>query len=154
MSICSDDYYNPCIRKGKHKPKHKKQKKYEAKVQKTNLIRPKRGKLVSTNYDSSSNNCEAMIKNMIQILKKGNESEWDDDYESLYTHIFRFTKDDEIEKQYNAIQRTFYDCNWYEPYYDDYDDYTVYSRYNYYDEYDEREYRYECFKDQLRWQRW
>lgn len=152
MSMCSEPSpyesfeYNPCIRKGKHKPKYKKQKKYEAKVQKTNLIRPKRGKSLSTNYDSLFNNCDIMIKNMIKILKKRNEAEWDDDYESLYTHIFRFTKDDEIEKLYNAIQHTIYENN----FYDSYDDYDYYSSSNYYDDYDDYEYRCQCFKYMFR----
>jgi len=138
MSICSEfkyEYaeYNPCIRKGKHKPKHKKVKKYEAKVQKTNLIRPKRGKLVSTNCDSNVNNCNTMIKNMIIILKKQNEDDWDDDYDSLYTHIFRFTKDEDLEKNYNSIQESITINKYYDNYdYDDYDDDYYEYRYSYF----------------------
>jgi hypothetical protein len=143
MSICSEDNdvhyesfeYNPCIRKGKHKPVHKKQKKYEAKVQKMNLIRPKRGKLISTNCDSIINNSAELIDNMIKILKSEDELKWDEDYEALYTHIFRFKKDDDLDKNYTKIKLKIYEneCN---DKYDDYDDY----------DHDYYEYRYSCFR--------
>lgn len=144
MSICSDPSpyeafeYNPCIRKGKHKPVYKKQKKYEAKVQKTNLIRPKRGKLISNNADSSVTTNNEMFNNMVKLLNTGNELEWDNDYEFLYNYTFRFEKNEELEKKYQSIQHKIVENEWayaYDNYYDEYYD-------DYYDDYDYRYSRY------------
>ena len=149
MSICSDQdhyesfEYNPCIRKGKHKPVYKKQKKYEAKVQKTNLIRPKRGKLISNNADSSVTTNNEMFNNMVKLLNTGNELEWDNDYEFLYNYTFRFEKNEELEKKYQSIQQKILENKWAdaydEYYYDDYDDYDYRSSRYYY----KRRYRYD-----------
>ena len=131
-----DDYeYNPCIRKGKHKPVYKKQKKYEAKVQKTNLIRPKRGKLIGNNMDSIVNTKYEMFNNMIKILYAENELDWDNDYEFLYNYTFRFEKNEELEKKYQSIQQKILENKWadaYDDYYDDYYDDCDYSYRRYY----------------------
>ncbi len=109
MSICSDTNsydsveYNPCIRKGKHKPKHKKQKNYQAKIQKINLIRPKRHKLVD-NCDTIYNSKE-LFNELVSILKRGKVLEWNDDYDLLYTQVFKLKDDKEFEDNYNNIQR-------------------------------------------------
>jgi hypothetical protein len=128
--------YNPCIRKGKHKPKHKKQKKYEAKVQKTNLIRPKRGKLISNNADSSVTTNTEMFNNMVKLLNTGNELDWDNDYEFLYNYTFRFEKNEELEKKYQSIQTKITQNK----FYDDYEDYDYEDDYE--DDYDYRSSRY------------
>lgn len=151
MSICSilsNKYdlveYNPCIRKGKHKPKHKKQKKYEAKVQKTNLIRTKCHKIFSENYDTIYNNKE-LYNDLITILKGKKTEEWNDDYEFLYSQVFHLENDKELQECYLDIQRCIQETKMYEEYYDYDDDY---------------EFRYKCFKDQMRrsrgsrWSRW
>jgi hypothetical protein len=88
MSNCFDDKYTsfeytPCIRKGKHKPKHKKKIKYEAKIQKTNLIHPIRHKLVSENFDIIYHNKE-IPNDLIQILLNKNATKWKDEYEFRY----------------------------------------------------------------------
>lgn len=109
MSICSDTNpydsveYNPCIRKGKHKPKHKKQKKYEAKIQKINLNQPKRHKLAN-NCDTVYNSKE-LFNELVSILKHGKVLEWNDDYDLLYTQVFKLNNDKELEENYNNIQR-------------------------------------------------
>jgi hypothetical protein len=140
MSICSEEYYNPCIRKGKHKPKHKKQKKYEAKVQKTNLIRPKRLKIISENCYTNYNNKE-LYNDLITILKGKKTKEWNDDYEFLYSQVFYLENDKELQECYLDIQRYIEETKLYEEYYD-------------YDDYDDYDFRYQCFKDQMQESRW
>jgi hypothetical protein len=130
MSIYSEDYYNPCIRKGKHKPIYKKQKKYEAKVQKTNLIRPKRVKLISNNWDSIINNNKGVFDNMVKILMTENEQDWNDEYEFLYIYTFHRIIDDELEEKYTKIKLAIYENEQYDKYNDYYDDYEdEYERY-------------------------
>lgn len=126
--------YNPCIRKGKHKPKHKKQKKYESKIQKTNLIRPTRHKLVSENFDIIYHNNE-IPNDLIKILLNKNATKWNDEYDFLYNHIFHLEDNKELEQYYLDIQRYIHEE--YEKSYDEYD------------EYEEYEFRYQCFKDQM-----
>ena len=131
MSICSTNSryesfeYNPCIRKGKHKIIYKKLKKYEAKVQKMNLIRPKRGKLISNKYDLITSTNSEMFKNMIKILENTNELEWNEDYDFLFKYTFRFAIDDELEKKYAGIQQNIIENKLYQDYedYEDYEDY-------------------------------
>lgn len=145
MSIYSDQdhyesfEYNPCIRKGKHKPVYKKQKKYEAKVQKTNLIRPKRGKLISNNMDSSVSTNKEMFNSMLKILDSKKELEWDNDYEFLYNYTFRFEKDEELEKKYQYIQQKILENKWADAYDEYYRDY-------YEDEYEYNSYRYRSYR--------
>lgn len=108
MSIISEDKYsafeyNPCIRKGKHKSQHKIQKKYKAKVQKTNLIRPKRYKIVSEICDTVYNNKE-LFNELLIILKDKNIKKWNDDCELLYNQVFRLENDVELQKYYLDIQ--------------------------------------------------
>jgi hypothetical protein len=123
MSVCSDNYYeqfeyNPCIRKGKHKPIYKKQKKYEAKIQKTNLIQPKRAKLV--NYLDSIINSQLLLNQVVEILKKKSTDEWNDEYEYIYS-IYRLSENEELSNNYKSIQSELEEREYYDNY-DDYDD--------------------------------
>lgn len=115
--------YNPCIRKGKYKLKIKKVKKYEAKVQKINLVRSKRGKLIgNSNHDAIISTSKELIDNMIKILMEETIYKWDDDYESLYSHICREKKNEELENKYINIKLKI-DAYRYGDDYDNYDDY-------------------------------
>lgn len=108
MSISSVEYddmndecsfeYNPCIRKGKHKIVHKKQKKYEAKVQKMNLIRTKRHKAIYNDgvlilLDSSA------LNDLITILKDNDTSRWNETHEHLYTNVYKLYEDETYKTQ-------------------------------------------------------
>lgn len=123
-----DSYeYNPCIRKGKHKPKHKKQKKYQAKIQKTNLIRPKRHKL--TNDTLITN--QKLFNELSTILLASDTTQWNEDYEQLYRYVFKLEKNVDYALLYNEIQVKII-----EDQYDDYDDDDWYESYKYRYRYD------------------
>lgn len=141
MSVCSEPSpydsfeYNPCIRKGKHKPKYKKQKKYEAKVQKTNLIRTKRHKVIYSDGYVEQND-PSKLKILINILQTTDWGSWTDDYEHLYTNIYKLYEDETFKAQYNKIQEELYYSNYddyYDDYYDDMDSYHSFCRWVYRD---------------------
>lgn len=112
---CLSFEYNPCIRKGKYKPVYKKQKKYEAKSQKMNLICSQRHKLIDeTRIDSKS-----MYNEVINILNKGLYSEWNDNYYYLYTQVYHLDNDKELAKKYQKILIDIQDIELYKLY-DDY----------------------------------
>lgn len=82
---------NPCIRKGKYKSTYKKHNKYEAKIQRVNLIRSKRDKLLINNWHTNINNNKLFIisndtniKEMIKILRENDIYKWDNEYEMIY----------------------------------------------------------------------
>lgn len=121
--------YNPCIRKGKHKPKFKKQKKYLAKIQKINLIRPKRAKIINNNYDSHIFS-QYQVNKIINILQKAIWEEWDSNYEFIY-NLYKLSEDTELANNYNTIQEKLYEYNYDEE--DYYDDYNEWCRYDWID---------------------
>lgn len=128
---CLSFEYNPCIRKGKHKPVYKKQKKYEAKVQRMNLIRPKRGKIINNNLYEIYTSNKDIYKELIDILKSGKHTQWNEDYYYLYKCVFHLDNDKELVEKYNKIL-----CDieqdkideFYEEY-EEYEDYRWYGRY-------------------------
>jgi hypothetical protein len=113
--------YNPCIRKGKHKPKHKKQKKYEAKVQKMNLIRSKNHKVIYNDPAVFIYN-ESTLKSLLEILKTKNTYDWNDDYEYQYTSIYKLGDIKEYAEQYEALQLALDYENLQDDYDNNYDD--------------------------------
>jgi hypothetical protein len=130
MSICSEDYYNPCIRKGKHKPVYKKQKKYEAKAQKKNRIQPLTHKIhnVNTIY---SEHIHTKLDDLIKILKECKITEWSSDYEDYYQNHHCY-ENETLASQYDTLQTAIIQDE-YDKYYDDYEDrwerWTRYDRY-------------------------
>jgi hypothetical protein len=98
---CSVEY-NPCIRKGKHKPKHKKQKKYEAKVQKMNLIRSKNHKIIYADLMVTVP-ASTLIDELLEILKDTNTELWKDEHEQLYTY-YHLNDIEKYKKQYDVLQ--------------------------------------------------
>jgi hypothetical protein len=95
--------WNPCIRKGKHKPKHKKQKNYEAKVQKMNLIRSKNYKAVESD-STTVVYTEHTLNEMLEVLKTMDIYNWTDDYENLYKNVYCLNEIDKYQSQYIALQ--------------------------------------------------
>ena len=126
--------WNPCIRKGKHKPKHKKQKKHEAKIQKTNLIRSKTYKLLNSEIAYFADD-KKVFDNLVRILKTSSTAEWNEDCELLYTSIYHMDRVEEYQKLYDNLQTAkaneeYYAlCATYEEYDDDY--YDRYEEYKY-----------------------
>lgn len=115
-----DIEYNTCIRKGKHKPKHIKHKRYEAKVQKINLIRSKRHKFVYDNYDARITN-QKLFDELIQVLGTKDASKWNDEYETLSIYVFKLETNTEYVRLYNdmqnKIEEDYYDEDWCERHY-------------------------------------
>ena len=108
----SDTKYNPCIRKGKRKPKYvKKLKKYEAKAQKMNLIRSKTFKVINDNLSTPVHD-ETKFKALLEILKTKNIYKWNTDFEYLYTTSYKLCDIEEYVKQYEALQTAINDDNY------------------------------------------
>ena len=125
--------YNPCIRKGKNKPKHKKQKKYEAKVQKMNLIRPKTDKILSNDINAIVNT-KVILNELLELLKTKDTERWNDSHTYLYENIYHLNKIELYTNQYNSLQAAIQDeliSKLYEDYYEDYYE-RQYIRYRYY----------------------
>ena len=96
-----DDYeYNPCIRKGKHKPKHKKQKNYIAKVQR---MYPQEGKYTYDDYVALLTD-KTVYNEVVNILKKADAHNWNDDYENLYQNIYKLYEVPEMKSAYDQLQ--------------------------------------------------
>jgi hypothetical protein len=127
--------YNPCIRKGKHKPKHKKQKKYEAKLQKMNLIRSKNYKVID-NDSTTIVYAEHTLNTMLEVLKTIDIYNWTDDYENLYKNVYCLNEIDKYQSQYIALQRAIeeneYNTKWEEEM-EDYRWERFYDRYSRWD---------------------
>lgn len=97
-----DDYeYNPCIRKGKHKPKHKKQKNYIAKVQR---MHPQEGKYVYNDYALFIND-RTQYNQLVALIKSLNWKNWTDDDEHLYQKVYKLYEVPELKVAYDNIQR-------------------------------------------------
>lgn len=97
-----DDYeYNPCIRKGKHKPKHKKQKNYIAKVQR---MCPRDGKY-TYDYYSLLINDKTQYNELVNLLKRVDWKRWNDDYEHLYQKVYKLYEVPELKATYDQIQK-------------------------------------------------
>jgi hypothetical protein len=108
----SDIEYNPCIRKGKSKPKYvKKLKKYEAKEQKMNLIRSKTYKVINDNLSTAVHD-ETKFKALLEILKTKNIYKWNTDFEYLYTTSYKLCDIEEYANQYEALQTAINDDNY------------------------------------------
>lgn len=123
--------YNPCIRKGKHKPKHKKQKKYEAKVQKMNLIRSKNHKIID-NDSIAIVYTKYALDELIGILKTVDINNWNDDYENLYTNVYHLDQIDKYKRQYDALQRAIEEEKYYQYEEDQYEyKWELYKSYRY-----------------------
>ena len=96
-----DDYeYTPCIRKGKHKPKHKKQKNYIAKAQR---MYPQEGKYTYDEYISLITD-KSRYNELVNILKKADPYSWNDDYENLYENIYKLYEVPEMKSAYEQLQ--------------------------------------------------
>lgn len=96
-----DDYeYNPCIRKGKHKPKHKKQKNYVAKVQR---MYPQEGKYTFNDYITPIID-KTVYNELVNILKKADAYSWNDEYENLYQNIYKLYEVPEMKSAYEKLQ--------------------------------------------------
>ncbi len=121
--------YNPCIRKGKHKPKHKKQKKYESKIQKMNSIQSIRNKLIINNYDTM-NISNDVYNELIDILVRKDVTLWNDDYDILYNKLCVLQNNKTIEQGYIYINQYIEKQKTYEQ-----KDYDKYDKYDEYDEY-------------------
>lgn len=133
-----DVEYNPCIRKGKHKPKHKKQKKHEAKVQKMNLIRSKNYKVID-NDSTTIVYAEHTLNTMLEVLKTMDIYNWTDDYENLYNNIYCLNEIDKYECQYDALQQAIEDEKYYIKCEEEMEDYRwerYFSRYDRYSRWD------------------
>jgi hypothetical protein len=139
MSIYSEDSlyedspyesfeYNPCIRKGKHKPVHKKVKKYEAKVQKMNLIRTKRHKVIYSDGYVEQND-QSKLKILLNILQTTDWGSWNDDYEYLYRNVYKLYEDETYQAQYEKVQQELHYDDY--DYDDDMDSYYSYCRWEY-----------------------
>jgi hypothetical protein len=126
--------WNPCIRKGKHKPKHKKQKKYEAKIQKMNLIRSKNHKVIDSDF-SAIVYSEHMLLELLKILKTSDIYNWNADYEYLYEKVYCLDRIDKYKTQYDKLQQVIE-----QEQYDEYEE----------EQYEYRRELYECY----RWDRY
>lgn len=123
MSDYEDYEYKECIRKGKKKPVYKKQKKYEAKVQKKNRIQPKTHKLQSEFHQENSN---SILDTLIKVLKDCTIADWCSEYEDYYQNHHCY-ENEILVKQYEILQ-----SNIIQEEYEEYED----------DWYDRREWRY------------
>ena len=131
-----DDYeYTPCIRKGKHKPKHKKQKNYIAKVQR---MYPQEGKYSYDDYSFLVND-KTQYNELVNLLKSADWKNWNDDYEHLYKNIYKLYEVPELKSAYDKIQSIIIEEE-------------IAFQYWYYDE--EEEERYERYKWELYFSRW
>ena len=97
--------WNPCIRKGKNKPKYTKQKKYDAKIQKMNLIRSKNHKVIDSDFNAIVYT-EHTLNELLEILKTSDIYNWNDDYEYLYEKVYYLNRIDKYKTQYEIIQHS------------------------------------------------
>jgi hypothetical protein len=134
MSRFEDYEYKECIRKGKKKVVHKKQKKYEAKVQKKNRVQPLTHKIQNMNTIHQENT-DSILDKLVEILKACKITEWSSDYEDYYQnhHCYENTA---LAEQYKTLQDTIIEEE-YNKYYDEMEDwYDRYERrYSRYDRY-------------------
>jgi tetrahydrodipicolinate N-succinyltransferase len=136
MSHYEDYEYKECIRKGKKKVVHKKQKKYEAKAQKKNRIQPLTHKIQNINTINQENT-HSILDSVVETLKGCKITEWSSDYEDYYQNHHCY-ENDELAQLYEQLQSAIIK--------DEYD--------KYYEEYEEREYWHRHEYKWYRYDRW
>ena len=95
-----DEYeYTVCLRKGKHKPKHKKQKKYDAKSQR---MVPQEAKYTLEGYMLFRND-KSVYDDLIKVLKAVDVDNWNEEYEHLYTYVYKLYEVEELKPAYDTI---------------------------------------------------
>jgi len=102
MSHYEDYEYKECIRKGKKKVVHKKQKKYEAKAQKKNRVQPLIHKIQNMNTIHQENTYSILDK-LVEILKSCKITEWSSDYEDYYQNHHCY-ENEALAVQYETLQ--------------------------------------------------
>lgn len=133
MSNYEDYEYKECIRKGKKKIVYKKQKKYEAKVQKKNRIQPLTHKLQNIN-GIHLENINTYMDDLIKILKACKITEWTSEYEDYYQNHHCY-ENEVLATQYETLQNTIVEEE-YNRYYEEMED--RWERYDRYDRYFDR----------------
>lgn len=93
--------YTVCIRKGKHKPKHKKQKNYVAKRQR---MVPQELKYTLEEYMLFRND-KSVYDDLVKVLKKPDVLIWNDEYEHLYTYVYKLYEVEEFKTAYNTLKQ-------------------------------------------------
>jgi hypothetical protein len=93
---------NTHSRKGKHKPKNKRQRKYVAKSQKMNLIRSKNHKVIYNSDAFPLLYGQTMYNELLDILETTNFKDWNDDHEYLY-ELCKLGENQKYAKQYEDL---------------------------------------------------
>jgi hypothetical protein len=93
--------YTVCIRKGKHKPKHKKQKNYVAKSQR---MIPQEQKYTLEDYMLFRND-KSVYEDLVKVLKKPDALIWNDEYEHLYTYVYKLYEVEELKTAYDTLKQ-------------------------------------------------
>jgi hypothetical protein len=114
MSRFEDYEYKECIRKGKKKVAHKKQKKYEAKVQKKNRIQPLTHKIQDVNTIYTLH-IHTKLDDLIKILKECKTTEWTSDYEDYYQNHHCY-ENETLAVQYETLQSAIIEEEYYRYY--------------------------------------